>query len=85
MIAAASSSSASGDSAGIADAGITVIAAEPESFAGFVSGLADDTVAVFVSGPGVAGNVTTSEIVALAPLLRMPMLHVTVDVPLHVP
>ena len=75
----------SGDNAGIDNAGTTVTVAVLVSFAAFASGFADVTVAVFETGPGVDGSVTTSEIVALAPLAIVPRLHVTVDVPLHDP
>jgi hypothetical protein len=84
-IAAASNININGDNVGIDDAATTVITAVPVSFAGFVSGFADVTVAVFETGPGVAGSVTTSKIVAVAPLLSVPTSQVTVDVPLQVP
>jgi hypothetical protein len=54
-------------------------------FAGFVSTLVVETVAVFETRPGVAGSVTTSAMVAEAPLATVPREHVTVGFPLQLP
>jgi len=81
----ASSNSANGESVGIAAAGVTDTVDVAALFAGFVSVFDEDTVAVFDTGPGVDGRVTTSEIVAEPPLLIVPREHVTVVVPLQLP
>ena len=81
----ASIHSASGDSAGIDAAATTVTVEVLLLFAGFVSGLAEVTVAVLETVPGVGGSCRTSEMVAEAPLASVPRLQVTVVVPLHVP
>ena len=85
MTTAASSSSIEGDSVGISAAGITVRVAVALLFVAFVSGVDEATDAVFETEPAVAGSVTTSEIVAAAPLAIVPSAHVTVDVPLQLP
>jgi len=85
VIARTSISRKNGEIAGIAAAPITVMFDVLLLFAGFVSGLDDVTDAVLDSGPAAEGRVSTSEMVAVAPLAIVPRVHVTVDVPLHEP
>ncbi len=54
-------------------------------FAGFESASAAETVAVFVTVPPATGAVTTSVIVAEAPLFSAAIEQVMVEVPLQVP
>ena len=81
----ASSSMTNGESAGIDAAEITLIVTVLLLFAGLGSGFELETVAVFETGPGVVGKVTTRTIVGEPPLMTVPRSQVTVVVPLHVP
>src|SRR5437899_604753 len=83
VTAAPRSTNMSGESAGIDAA--TVVDAVEVLFAGFASGVAEETVAVFemlepigASALMLSVNVTVAD----APLARAPSEHVTVDVPL---
>jgi fluoride ion exporter CrcB/FEX len=64
---------------------LTVVNAEAVLLLGFGSVVSAATVAVFVIVPGVLGAVTTISTVAVAPLGKMPRLHVTVLVAEQVP
>ena len=81
----ASAKSAHSDSVGMAAAGPAVIDADDELLPGTGSTTAAEaTVAVLVMPPAVSTR-TMSVIVAVAEDARVPTLHVTVVVPLHVP
>jgi hypothetical protein len=85
VIVNANSRRATGEIAGIADAGITAINDVLLLFAGFASGFDAVTITVLERDPGVAGNVSTSVTVAEVPLASVPREQVMVDVPLQLP
>src|SRR3954463_6353681 len=78
--------SASGETIGMFAAGITVIVDVAVLFPRFGSGFAAEalTVAVFTSGPGVAGR-RLSVTVAVAPLASVGNVHVSVVLIVHKP
>jgi hypothetical protein len=65
--------------------GLTVVITVAVLLAGVGSVVRAATLAVFVIVPGVLGAVTTISTVAVAPLGKMPKLHVTVLVPEQLP
>src|SRR5512144_2697016 len=75
----------SGDNAGTDRPATTVTVDVALSFAGFASDVVDVTVAVFETGPAIAGNDSTRVTVAEPPLTIVPSVHVTVVVPAQLP
>jgi hypothetical protein len=85
VIVNANSRRAIGETAGIADAGITAINDVLLLLAGFASGFDAVTITVLERDPGADGNVSTSEIVAEVPLASVLREQVMVGVPLQLP